>query len=181
MFAWWKKYNLYSVGLTDRKLCVSTKYKLQKTKKQLSYRFNKFISCTHSTMFNLLWSMIIHSYYFRKQNKVELLSENPMKLGMFWCLTECSISASFMKRRLASFDSPRSFFITTFFSSEPWTYFAEWTEPKLPTPSSCESLTFSQLKWGSPWLIFIFFPRLRVGNLKLLDIPDIVALTIYMR
>jgi hypothetical protein len=49
-----KKYNLYSVGLTDRKLCVSTKYKLEKTKKQLSYTFNKFISCTHSTMFNLL-------------------------------------------------------------------------------------------------------------------------------
>ena len=26
-----EKYNLYFVGLTDRKLCVSTKYKLQKT------------------------------------------------------------------------------------------------------------------------------------------------------
>ena len=44
-----EKYNLYFVGLTDRKLCVSTKYKLQKTnvvnylKKQLSREMSKLL------------------------------------------------------------------------------------------------------------------------------------------
>ncbi len=44
-----EKYNLYFVSLTDRKLCVSTKYKLQKTnvvnylKKQLSREMSKLL------------------------------------------------------------------------------------------------------------------------------------------